>query len=701
MYKRKTISLMIISVIAILCIYLIGPGDVFVNGFNCSPVAYDQIPAEKICHTVSLENQAYETIFVPQEKHFAGVEVILNNPAGNSGKLILEICKLNGKIIKRTTVQLNKVPSDMWYSVYASAELKPQTEYMLRIKAEEYKFAPELYMVDDTYLPVEAASGNLLISYAYAESSLTLSDKILFILYVIVFWLAGSAIVFRKDQYANVFKNMALFLFLVNVLSWNYIYNSMDTKNSIFDDFQSDSESLVESVLKAEQNDIEIDKYGLGTYMDVTGEWYPEFHANELISDENFVNGYSVEGKSIALDINDYTSMVAKEGNYIDFPNGQRLEIVQVERDEYLKVYFNTMDVLEEATYGNIKEISFLSSELSRYPKGILLPYRSQYGLQGKVFRHMMKFMKVENVSAVLLFHVFCSFALAITFVLIVFILYKKYNLLLAICFYLTYWLSPWIVNFARNLYWVEFLWFTPTLVGLFCAWKIKNRICRNASYVATYVTITIKCLCGYEYITSIMLGMISFMLVDLIVAIKEKRNQDIVLIFGTVMKIGILAISGFITAICFHAVFKGDGQLIIGIQKIIHDDVLRRTYGGNFSDFDMIYWPSFNASCWSVICSYFKFATEIIVGMEGNLFPVLCSAPIMIFIYDVHKGKINILQMAMYFTFFLTSMSWVVLAKAHSYFHTDMNFVLWYFGYIQVCFYIIIQRCIQIIRKR
>ena len=51
MNRRKTLFLIVISVIAAFLIYLIGPGDVFVNGFNCSPIAYEQIPKENILNS--------------------------------------------------------------------------------------------------------------------------------------------------------------------------------------------------------------------------------------------------------------------------------------------------------------------------------------------------------------------------------------------------------------------------------------------------------------------------------------------------------------------------------------------------------------------------------------------------------------------------------------------------------------------------
>lgn len=44
-----------------------------------------------------------------------------------------------------------------------------------------------------------------------------------------------------------------------------------------------------------------------------------------------------------------------------------------------------------------------------------------------------------------------------------------------------------------------------------------------------------------------------------------------------------------------------------------------------------------------------------------------------------------------LYYVMLLAPMSWFVLAKSHSYVHTHMNFVLWYFGFIAIMIYMII----------
>ena len=53
-----------------------------------------------------------------------------------------------------------------------------------------------------------------------------------------------------------------------------------------------------------------------------------------------------------------------------------------------------------------------------------------------------------------------------------------------------------------------------------------------------------------------------------------------------------------------------------------------------------------------------------------------------------------------MFIVFLGTTLSWFILGKAHSYVHTHMNYVLWYFGFIQICLYIIIKFACQKICK-
>ena len=77
------------------------------------------------------------------------------------------------------------------------------------------------------------------------------------------------------------------------------------------------------------------------------------------------------------------------------------------------------------------------------YTVGSLSPYISQYGLQGKVFRHIARYIDAEDVEECL--WLLCTFSLALVLALITVLVGRKYNVLLGLCFGFTFLLSPWI----------------------------------------------------------------------------------------------------------------------------------------------------------------------------------------------------------------------------------------------------------------
>ena len=163
----------------------------------------------------------------------------------------------------------------------------------------------------------------------------------------------------------------------------------------------------------------------------------------------------------------------------------------------------------------------------------------------------------------------------------------------------------------------------------------------------------------------------------------------------------GIMALLGFLAAILIHANLRGEGDIAAGVKSIIEQDVLKRVNGGDLNNFDEVFWPSFNASIWEVVCKYFHFSTEIITGVTGNLFPLLCTVPLGIYVYNFKRNELNWELPVMYAFFFLTAILWYILAKSHSYIHTHINFVLWYFGFIQICIYTICSQIKNIIVKK
>ncbi len=689
---KKTEIIVLLVLLTVLAI-LIGPMDVFRHGCYYEEYDYSQIADGDWKEQISLEYDDYEMEFSPSKDYLNGFSIYLNNqPEDNEGTLTLSVIDENGKIIDITDIDLGKPIAGTWYKTTISSDLKSDRVYKLIFSAKGCKCFPCLQNVSDDYLPDETISGSILISYAYAEPTFTYPEKVMIELVILAIGLLLIGLLLNHKN--RIMENFAIIILLTVLLSWNYMYNSMDNANTMYDNFQMDSEALVTNMISAEQdgewfrNELDFG-YGLGGYTSLNGKY---------ISDDKWIEGYSRTDTSLLIASNAFTKEVAVTGNLVLFSNGDEMSISRIEDDgSYIRIFLDSENLLIPLKLGSLSEICFLDNNGNELNRGILEAYRSQYGLQGKVFRHLARYMDGDLIDKL---HLICCMITAMIFALIVLMIAIMYNKAMAGCFFITFWLSPWIICFARNLYWVEFTWFFPMLVGLFCLWKINEKKYRIISYLATFVSVCAKSLCGYEYISVVMMGLIAFLLVDAVMALGSKDKDKFKLLMKTTLILGSVALAGFIAAIILHAKLKGHGDIVEGIKQIIEKDVLRRTSSSNLSIFDEVYWPSLNASVWETYCKYFKFRTEIITGVTGNLFPLLCVVPLYIFWTDYKNNKLNLWLPSMYIVFFLTSISWFCLAKGHSYIHTSMNYVLWYFGYVQTCFYVIIDKLINVYKK-
>lgn len=310
--------------------------------------------------------------------------------------------------------------------------------------------------------------------------------------------------------------------------------------------------------------------------------------------------------------------------------------------------------------------------------------YQSQVGLQGFIYSFIFNNLNI-NINKIKALTLATSIAMAITIFLLSYLLWIIIGKEFAIIFYLSMILSPWIVSFSSNLYWVSFTWFLPAIFSFLVFVDIDNK--RKYIWLFCFMlSIFIKSLCGYEYLSTIVLFALSVFFIAPFLEnssiSKNKLLKYIVIIFG-------LSIFGFLLAIGIHSLLRGEGDLLLGLKNIYEQDVLRRTFGGDATKFDPVYSDSFNASFLKVIFKYlFMWQTDLVKGIFGITFIALIIINI-IMLLKFKKSNSKNLNIAMFIIFLLPALSWYFLGKSHSYIHTHMNFVLWYFGFVAVLFYI------------
>ena len=496
-----------------------------------------------------------------------------------------------------------------------------------------------------------------------------------------------------RNEKARIGLILVCAIVFLTITNYTKVLRGGDT---ITRDLYWNSENLVYNAMVLEYYAEEPAKYGLTDLYPYNGSYISALTDEE----KNIFQGYSEIEPFIVVNYNENTEKIFGVGNTLTFFSGDKAEIVgnHVE-GEWLYVEYAAEKQYTCNDQGDLRYVLSYSNVENRYYRmGEDVAYESQIGLQGMFFSSYPKENTIADMKEGYKWRL--SGLLAVVITLISYGIYKKYNLLFGMMFFIVTAISPWIIGYATNLYWVEFTWFLPMLFGIYCANHIESKAARFLSYIGTMISIFIKCACGYEFITTIMLSVIVFLLADFTAALLEKEEKEKTKrLFWTIFWMGIFALLGFALALVWHSYIRGNGNILIGLRTIYYNDVLRRTFG-DANMFQDVYADSLNASVLRVLLRYLIFKTPLVLGVSGYLFIPLAAASFFVLVYRVWKKGEDKQMLALYIWMGIASVSWFVLGKSHSYIHTAMNFVMWYFGYVQIMLYVLVQAVWNKIKK-
>jgi len=209
--------------------------------------------------------------------------------------------------------------------------------------------------------------------------------------------------------------------------------------------------------------------------------------------------------------------------------------------------------------------------------------------------------------------------------------------------------------------------------------------------------------LAGYEFVSSVILlaGVAPFLKLY-----QEQNSTDKKIKHAQIqaLKIVMTAFGALGLAILIHAYLRGT-SIIAGLESIVLD-VKRRTHG-NSQDFPGTYADSLDASSSEVLRKYFfEWNTPVLnfgtpefakVTLGQNLFLLLIISCVLTgviayaFMGNERKFNVRLHDSGIFLFFYALSipLSWFILASAHSYIHTHINFVLWYLLTIPVLIWI------------
>lgn len=499
-------------------------------------------------------------------------------------------------------------------------------------------------------------------------------------------------------------KWIKLFIVLIGVfILFESCYKNFfkAAEDDFFQYFQQDSEALVSGKILADKYKLDTGVSNLG-FFSIKENPKGGMIANQLTSgekeynkipisnlvDANWTNGVNNLYNILLFDSSYYSNILTGAGCELTYGEQKRIIKDVLLVGPYVQIHYYG----EKLTFiPNAREI-FINYDVVDKNNFNYSNYFSQYGLQGKIYSYLFNNLdfKVKTI-----YKINCLL-LSIVIVFLAYLSKKIFNLKFAIIFFISFCFSPWVISFARNLYWIEFSWFLPAIF-IWSAYLTKLNKIKIICFTAFVTSALFKSLCGYEYLSSILLFASAPYIYKCFNCAKDLLLKQ----FCKIALIGILGTIGFIIAVIIHSYLLSNGDVLKGMKIIWEQEVLRRTYGDPNS-FPEELAASLMSSVWSVIYTYIvNWKTNllfcdkyVILGLNECSFCILLCFITFMFVYTIIYKKYRLFKkdFAIFITFLLPALSWFILAKSHSYVHVHMNYVLWYMGAIASLVYCLIK---------
>jgi len=449
----------------------------------------------------------------------------------------------------------------------------------------------------------------------------------------------------------------------------------------------------------------------------VANNWWFVNHDifSEQIVIEGVINGKDEHGKV-------FLGRITRDNQY--FSDQTNTQVRKLKNKKITK-----LDEIEKNVFGKFKR------------------YASQYGLQVNFFY----FLKSLGIKDVEIFKGVTALLMSVMVGVLFQLFKKRSSLIIASAFVTPLILSPYVVVFARNLYWMEVLWFLPMVVTIYYGkkdlilWKSKIKF-----FIFLFIAYLLKMLCGYEYLSTICIASI----VPIIFYMSWDKNG----IKQSIIKLSLSAtatIFAFIFAISLHVqafsksnstisdnidyiisiakvrtkanspseikelckyrqdIFKQNVDLEIlktcensynkrmsrspfkvFIRYLIFDDFL--PWLGNFSNMKQLNLSPDKSKGYEILKRvWLKPNLETIKDAFFKIDTQIKKNIIIIFLNTL--SFLSLIAIAFYksstkiklaLTFsFCAHLSWILLAHGHSVAHFEFNYVLWYLPLIPFCF--------------
>ena len=311
--------------------------------------------------------------------------------------------------------------------------------------------------------------------------------------------------------------------------------------------------------------------------------------------------------------------------------------------------------------------------------------YNQQFGLQGSFFSFLYNTLNLSNVNMLYIINVLCT-----SFIIIYLLnwIYCEFGSIAMFFSAIQFLVFTHFFKMERNLYWVMWTWFFPMCASIYSMKNNKRELYHYVSIfyliILPFTSILLKCLNGYEFISNILINM------EIpVIYYSLKKKEKLSLLIKKCSIVGISGILGFFAAVILHL-----KKLLLWTSSF--NETLNIFFYPIFYRTNLFgYKLQMNSEKVDFIKNNFEILEKsltsssiyVIMMYLSNIKIKIVIFLLFIFIINDLRKKENVLLIISILLSFIGVLSWLILAKGHSYIHIPINVNLWNIPFLMLSF--------------
>ncbi len=315
--------------------------------------------------------------------------------------------------------------------------------------------------------------------------------------------------------------------------------------------------------------------------------------------------------------------------------------------------------------------------------------YKSQSGLQATLFSAVDSVLPFSASTNLRAFRAITSFLSALVFSALIVWLYMEFGMVTSLTVLITLLASQWVTLYGRNLFYSIWSYFLPMVFSLYYLQResLLPQMRELPLYWALFALVLFKCLLsGYDFLLP-PLGMVATAIIYY--ALRDGWGFS-----RSVRRLSWVALSTIVAVLLSFLVVAAQigtttGKFSDGLLHIANT-IGRRSVGSiGDSTLDPIYQLAQDASVMSVLDTLIH-KPALVGGVQFiHLFALFALASIAV-IFLMRAPKLAVIDrqkgwalLIATWISLLSPLSWVVMFKAHAYFHLHTTSIVWHMPYV------------------